>query len=128
MSNSESRPSPGEDRHRGSHGGDGGRDRDREPLRSSQASGKDPGRRSKPEPTPRPPEGRVIGQPESGPPRHDLSPGAGPPGSERHARGWRADDPAADSVMPGREFGAGGGKVDGPAGPGGQATGARRDR
>ena len=128
MSSSESRPSPGEDVHRGSHGGDRGRDGEREALRSSQGAGKDPGRGSKPAPSPRPPEGRVIGQPESGPPEHDLGPGAGPPGSERHARGWREGDPAADSVMPGREFGADGGKVDGPAGAGGRATGARRDR
>lgn len=58
-------------------------------------------------------------------------PEAGPPGSgepsewNRHPRGWREGDPKADSVMPGREFGAGGQKTDGPSGPGGTPTGGR---
>ena len=114
MGNSESRPSPGEDVQRGSHGGDRGGDREREPLRSRQAAGKDPGRGSNPPPEPRPAEGKVIRPAESGPPDQDLSPGAGPPGSTKHVRGWREDDPDADSVAPGRESGAAGGKVGGP--------------
>jgi len=115
MGNSEARPSPGEDEHRGAHGGDRLADQEREPKRSSQAAGKQPGRTStQTGEERRPDEERTPDQPESGPPARDLSPGAGPPGSEKHVRGWREDDPAANGVMPGRRDGAGGGKVDGP--------------
>ena len=50
MGNSESRPSPGEDRHRGAHGGNRSakQAREDETVRSSQAAGKDPGRESTP--------------------------------------------------------------------------------
>ncbi len=104
MGNSESRPSPGEDLERGSHGGDGGRDQSREPRQSRQAtsdgsSGAD-----------RSAQQRIIDQP----PQPNLNPGAGPPDTEQHSRGWREDDPEASDVMPAREHGAGGGKIDGP--------------
>ena len=46
MGNPESRPSPGEDRQSGAHGGDRHAEETREPRRSSQAAGKDPGRPS----------------------------------------------------------------------------------
>ncbi|HYD26765.1 hypothetical protein [Brevundimonas sp.] len=119
MGNSESRPSPGEDRHRGSHGGDGQTELTREPRRSSQAAGKDPGRESPPATVA--PEERVI----RGPRRNPVS-DAGlerrPPNWESHERGWRAGDAAADSVMPGREFGAGGGVDDGPNEAGGDSS------
>jgi hypothetical protein len=124
MGHSESRPSPGEDRRRGSHGGDGGVDQIREPRRSSQAAGKDPGRDSPPATVAR--EEHVI----RGPRRNPVS-DAGlerrPPNWESHERGWRDGDPAADSVMPGREFGAGGGVDDGPNEAGGDAA-KRRPR
>ena len=59
-------------------------------------------------------------EPEAGPP------GSGQPSERNHQkRGSREGDPGADSVMPGREFGAGGQKVDGPAGSGGATTGDR---
>lgn len=118
MGNSESRASPGEDRHRGLHGGDGRVDQVREPRRSSQAAGKDPGRDSPPATVA--PEERVI----RGPRRNPVSDSGlerRPQNRESHERGWRAGDPAADSVMPGREFGAGGGD-DGPNEPGGDAS------
>jgi len=38
----------------------------------------------------------------------------GPPGRRPAGRGWREGDPQADSVVPGREFGAGGQVDDGP--------------
>jgi hypothetical protein len=45
----------------------------------------------------------------------DAAHGAqGAPNGKPRDRGSRADDPAADSVMPGREFGAGGQVDDGP--------------
>ena len=47
------------------------------------------------------------------------------PKFKNRARGTREGDAEQDSVMPGREVGAGGGKVDGPAGAGGAETGAR---
>ncbi|HYC75234.1 hypothetical protein [Brevundimonas sp.] len=121
MGNSESRPSPGEDRHRGSHGGNrSARElREDETVRSSQAAGKDPGRESTPMRIP--PEERVV----RGPRRNPVSDSEierRPPNWESHERGWRAGDPAADSVMPGREFGAGGGVDDGPNEAGGDAA------
>ena len=36
------------------------------------------------------------------------------PGKPDHIRGWRAGDPKADSILPGREDGAGQGIDDGP--------------
>lgn len=51
--------------------------------------------------------------------------GRRPPGWEPHDRGWREGDPAAESVIPGREAGAGGGTDDGPNPAGGEQTGAR---
>ena len=125
MGNAESRPSPAEDRHRGAHGGDRNIDREREPGRSSQAAGKDPNRTNA-QYRQRPQEERVIetARPDK-PDPVDTDPGAGPPGSIRHVRGWREGDPDADSIMPGRQAGAGGGKIDGPADAGGQSTGAR---
>ena len=121
MGNSESRPSPGEDRHRGSHGGNRSARqlREDETVRSSQAAGKDPGRESTPMRIP--PEERVV----RGPRRNPVSDSEierRPPNWESHERGWRAGEPAADSVMPGREFGAGGGVDDGPNEAGGDAT------
>ena len=104
MGNSESRSSPGEDRHRGSHGGDKHAEQSREPGASTAA-----------------PEDRVI----RGPRRNPVSDGGidrRPPNSQPHDRGSRVDDPAADSVMPGREFGAGGGVDDGPNEAGGDAS------
>ncbi|RAK58084.1 hypothetical protein [Phenylobacterium deserti] len=47
---------------------------------------------------------------ESGSPLH----AAGAPNGKDRSRGSREGDPAADSVMPGREFGAGGQVDDGP--------------
>jgi hypothetical protein len=41
--------------------------------------------------------------------------GRKPPNWKPHERGWREGDPEADSVMPAREAGAGGGVDDGPA-------------
>lgn len=38
----------------------------------------------------------------------------GAPNEQPRERGSRADDPEADSIMPGREFGAGGQIDDGP--------------
>ena len=119
MGNPESRPSPGEDRQRGSHGGDKHADQVREPRRSSQAAGKDPGRDSPPATVA--PEERTI----RGPRRNPVSDSGlerRPPNWESHERGWRAGDPTADSVMPGREFGAGGGVDDGPNEAGGDAS------
>ena len=121
MGTSESRPSPGEDQHRGSHGGDRStrRLREDETVRSSQAAGKDPGRESTP--TRIPPEERIV----RGPRRNPVSDSGldrRPPNWESHERGWRAGDPAADSVTPGREFGAGGGVDDGPNESGGDAS------
>ena len=116
MGNPESRPSPGEDRHRGSHGGDKHADQVREPRRSSQAAGKDPGRDSPPATVA--PEEHTI----RGPRRNPVSDSGlerRPPNWESHERGWRAGDSTADSVMPGREFGAGGGVDDGPNEAGG---------
>lgn len=56
--------------------------------------------------------------------RFDAEHGAeGAPNGKPRDRGSRADDPAADSIMPGREFGAGGQVDDGPdetAGAGGR--------
>jgi hypothetical protein len=47
--------------------------------------------------------------------RFDETHGAqGAPNGAPRDRGSREGDPAADSVMPGREFGAGGGVDDGP--------------
>lgn len=115
MGNSESRPSPGEDLQRGGHGGDENAGRPSQFKRSSQAAGKDPGRESRAADAARSREARVIDRPESGPPKHDLSPGAGPPGSEKHVRGWREGDAEADTVLPGQNAGAGGGKTDGPS-------------
>ena len=109
----------GEDRHRGSHGGDGRDDQVREPRRSSQAAGKDPGRDSPP--ATGGPEERVIRGPRRTP-LSDCGLERRPPNWESHERGWRAGDPAADSVMPGREFGAGGGVDDGPNEAGGDAS------
>jgi hypothetical protein len=55
--------------------------------------------------------------------RFDAEHGSqGAPNGEARDRGSRADDPGADTVMPGREFGAGGQIDDGPdetAGAGG---------
>lgn len=124
MGNPESRPSPGQDRHRGSHGGDGHADQTREPRRSSQASGKDPGRASPSAEVP--PEEHVIRGPRRNP-VDDSGIERRPPNWESHERGWRAGDPAADSIMPGREFGAGGGVDDGPNEAGGEAS-KRRPR
>jgi hypothetical protein len=39
---------------------------------------------------------------------------AGAPNGKPRGRGSRVDDPAADTIMPGREFGAGGQIDDGP--------------
>lgn len=111
MGNPESRPSPGEDRRRGSHGGDRHADEVRDVRRSSQAAGKDPGRPS-PE-TVVPPEERVVRGPRRNP-VSDADRERRPPNWESHERGWRAGDPDADSIIPGREFGAGGGVDDGP--------------
>lgn len=47
----------------------------------------------------------------------------GAPNYRDRSRGSRPDDAGAASIMPGREFGAGGGKVDGPAGAGGRSPG-----
>ena len=47
-------------------------------------------------------------------PDRDDAPG-GPPDDRPRGRGWREGDPAADTVAPGREFGAGGQVDDGPA-------------
>ena len=115
MGNSESRPSPGEDVQRGRHGGDHDDIRRAEapPGRSSQAAGKDPHRSSTPDGR-RPEEPRSLDAGREEPPLYDTDPGAGPPGSKKHVRGWREDDPAADSALPAREAGAGGGKIDGP--------------
>ena len=46
------------------------------------------------------------------------------PHEKPHDRGSREGDPAADTVIPGREFGAGGGVDDGPNDAGGEETGA----
>ena len=121
MGNSESRPSPGEDRHRGSHGGNRSakQPREDETVRSSQAAGKDPGRESTPMRIP--PEEHAV----RGPRRNPVSDGdleRRPPNWESHERGWRAGDPDADSIVPGREFGAGGGIDDGPNEAGGDAS------
>jgi hypothetical protein len=117
MGNSESRPSPGEDVQRGRHGGDRDdlRRAEAPPGRSSQAAGKDPGRSSTRDGR-RPDEPRSLAAGRDAPPAYDTDPGAGPPGSKKHARGWRADDAGADadSALPGRESGAGGGRIDGP--------------
>ena len=121
MGNPESRPSPGEDRQRGAHGGDRHADETREPRRSSQAAGKDPGRPSPSAEAVAPEEDRVI----RGPRRNPVSDSGlerRPPNWESHERGWRAGDPDADSVLPGREFGAGGGVDDGPNEAGGDAS------
>ena len=67
MGNSESRPSPGEDRQRGSHGGDRHAEEAREPRRSSQAAGKDPGRESPSAEAVAPEEERVIRGPRRNP-------------------------------------------------------------
>ena len=51
----------------------------------------------------------------------------GPPNAKPRARGSRQGDPNAESVLPGREFGAGGQKEDGPdvtAGAGAQHPGS----
>jgi hypothetical protein len=50
--------------------------------------------------------------------------GRHPPGWTPHDRGWREDDPKADSVMPGRDVGAGGSTDDGQNEAGGEETGA----
>jgi hypothetical protein len=44
----------------------------------------------------------------------------GPPEAKQHQRGWREGDPEADSIMPGRQFGAGGEVEDGPERSGGE--------
>jgi hypothetical protein len=43
----------------------------------------------------------------------------GPPEAKHHQRGWREGDPDADSILPGRRFGAGGEVEDGPERGGG---------
>jgi hypothetical protein len=47
------------------------------------------------------------------------------PNARPRERGSRQDDLAADSVLPGREFGAGGQVDDGPHPAGGSPTGGR---
>lgn len=47
----------------------------------------------------------------------------GAPNEQPRERGSRADDPAADSILPGREFGAGGQIDDGPDETAGAGTG-----
>ena len=49
--------------------------------------------------------------------------GAGAPNAKPRGRGSRADDPRADAANPGREFGAGGQKDDGPDVTAGAGTG-----
>ena len=46
--------------------------------------------------------------------RKPQDPPAGPPGRHSTERGWRSGDPKGDSILPGREFGAGGQVDDGP--------------
>lgn len=56
--------------------------------------------------------------------RFDAEHGAqGAPNGKPRDRGSRADDPDAGSVMPGREFGAGGQVDDGPDETAGAGTG-----
>lgn len=50
--------------------------------------------------------------PDAGP--DDLAEGRRTPNGQPHERGWREGDPDADSIMPAREVGAGGGVDDGP--------------
>jgi hypothetical protein len=38
----------------------------------------------------------------------------GPPGHQPHVRGWRQGDPEAETVLPGRDLGAGGQTEEGP--------------
>jgi hypothetical protein len=55
-----------------------------------------------------------------------------PPASHEHQRGWRQGDPKSAAAVPGQEYGAAGGKEDGPdvsagagspsGGPGGRGT------
>lgn len=47
----------------------------------------------------------------------------GAPNFKNRERGSRADDPSADTTNPGREFGAAGGKEDGPDATAGAGTG-----
>jgi hypothetical protein len=124
MAGDESRPSPGEDRRRGHHGGDGWADKTAEapPGRSSQAAGKDPGRSSRPEPRSYDPPRETTEARDDGP---DLADEQRPPNWRSHHRGWREGDPEADSVAPGREAGAAGGVDDGPEGHRGPPAGRR---
>ncbi|MDB5452735.1 MAG: hypothetical protein JWO33_1313 [Caulobacteraceae bacterium] len=50
----------------------------------------------------------------SGEPRSFQDKGGTAPNARPRERGSRQDDPAADSILPGREFGAGGQVDDGP--------------
>jgi len=55
---------------------------------------------------------------------NDEVDGRRPPNDADHDRGSRQDAPEADSLMPGRAFGAGGQTDDGPNAAGGEQTGA----
>lgn len=67
-------------------------------------------------------------RPTGDPQPFDRRPSDQAPNARSRERGARADDPEADSIMPGREFGAGGQVDDGPGGAKGPRPGSGSDR